>query len=53
VVRLLQIARDQGLNRLVAEILRDNFGIQIVFKKFGFRFRMQRDPSSIQAVLEL
>jgi acetyltransferase len=51
--RLVQVARDQNLNRIVAEILRDNLAIQIVFKKLGFRLRLLRDPSSVQAVLDL
>jgi acetyltransferase len=51
--RLLQIARDQNLNRIVAEMLRDNLAIQTVFKKLGFRLRLLRDPSAVQAVLDL
>ena len=51
--RLIQYAQDEKLSRIVAEIMRDNLAIQIVFKKLGFRLRLQRDPSSVQAVLEL
>jgi acetyltransferase len=51
--RLVQAARDRTLSRVVAETLRDNLAIQIVFKKLGFRLRLLRDPSSVQAVLNL
>jgi acetyltransferase len=51
--RLIQIARDEKVSRIVAEMLRDNFTIQTIFKKLGFRLRLQGDPSSIQAVLDL
>jgi acetyltransferase len=50
--RLVQVARDQGLSRVVAEMLRDNLAIQIIFKKLGFRLRLLRD-FSVQAVLDL
>jgi acetyltransferase len=51
--RLVQVARDEKLNRIVAEMLRDNLSIQITFKKLGFRLRLLRDLSSVQAVLDL
>ena len=51
--RLIQVARDQSLSRIVAEMLRDNLAIQSAFKKLGFRLRLLRDPSSVQAVLDL
>jgi hypothetical protein len=33
--------------------LRDNFAVQSIFKKVGFRLRLLGDPSSISAVLDL
>ena len=51
--QLIQVARDQSLCRIVAEMLRDNLAIQIIFKRLGFRLRLLRDPSSVQAVLDL
>ena len=51
--QLIQCARDERLNRIVAKMLRDNVGIQIIFKKLGFRFRLQRNPSFVQALLDL
>jgi acetyltransferase len=52
--RLIQVARDEKLARIVAETLRDNLAIQTIFKKLGFRLRsMKEDPGTIQATLQL
>jgi acetyltransferase len=51
--RTVQFARDEQLSRISAEMLRDNFTVQRVFKNFGFRLRALADSSSISAVLEL
>jgi acetyltransferase len=51
--RLVQIARDEKLSRIVAEMLRDNLAIQTIFRRLGFRLRLLGDPSSVQAVLDL
>jgi len=51
--RLLGLARDQKLDRIVAEMLRDNTIMQTVLKKSGFRLRLFGDPRSVGAVLEL
>jgi acetyltransferase len=51
--RTVQIARDEKLGSLFAEMLRDNVAVQNIFKKVGFRLRLLGDPSSISAVLEL
>ncbi len=51
--RLIQVARDEKINRILAEMLRDNLAMQTVLKRLGFRMRLLRDPKSIQAVLEL
>jgi acetyltransferase len=51
--RLIPIARVEKLNRLTAEMLRDNLAIQTIFKRFGFRFRFLAEGSSVQAMLEL
>jgi acetyltransferase len=37
--RLIQIARDEKLSRIVAEMLRDNLAIQTTLGRLGFRFR--------------
>jgi acetyltransferase len=51
--RTVQIARDEKLSSVSAEMLRDNFTVQRLFKKVGFRLRPLADFSSISAVLDL
>jgi acetyltransferase len=51
--RTVQIACDEKLSSVSAEMLRDNFTVQRVFKKCGFRLRALADSSSISAVLKL
>jgi len=51
--RLIQVARDEKLSRIVAEMLRDNLAIQTTLRRLGFRFRLLGDPTSVQAVLDL
>jgi len=51
--RLIQVARGQKVDRIVAEMLRDNIIMQTVLKKLGFRLRLLDDPRSVRAVLEL
>ena len=51
--RLIQVAREQRLDRIVAEMLRDNTAMQSVLKKRGFRLRLFDDPRSVRAFLEL
>ena len=51
--RLIKIAKGQELNRIMAEMLRDNLAIQTIFKRLGFRLRLLGDPTSVQAVLDL
>jgi acetyltransferase len=51
--RLIKIAKDENLSRIMAEVLRDNLAIQTIFKRLGFRLRLLRDPTSVQAVLDL
>ena len=51
--RTVQIARDEKLGSVSAEVLRDNPSAQRVFKKVGFRLQALADSSSISAVLDL
>ncbi len=52
--RLLDIARVEGIHRIVAEMLRDNIAVQAVFKKCGFGLRLLVDDlNEVQAVLDL
>jgi acetyltransferase len=45
--RTVQIARDEKLSSVSAEMLRDNLTVQRIFKKVGFRLRPLADSSSI------
>ncbi len=51
--RSIQVARDEKLVRLTAEILRDNVAMEKVFKQLGFSFRTHNDSESTSAVLQL
>src|SRR5580700_4952207 len=51
--RTVQIARDEKLSSISAEMLRDNVSVQRVFRKVGFRLRMVADSSCISAMLDL
>jgi len=51
--RLIEVARDQKLERIVAEILPENQGMQALADRFGFRIEPSKDPSTVIAVLDL
>jgi acetyltransferase len=51
--RTVQIARDEKLSSVSAEMLRDNFAVQSIFKELGFRLQLLADSSSVSAVLDL
>lgn len=51
--RLLQIARDEGLQRVTAEMLRDNRPMQRVCERLGFRLRYDPDDQIVHAEIEL
>jgi acetyltransferase len=47
--RLIVIARDERLDRVVADVLPDNIDMQRVFKKLGFRFhRTLGEPTRVE-----
>jgi acetyltransferase len=48
---LVQIGQAEGLKRITAEILSENFAMQHVCQKLGFQLHRSRD--SVQAILEL
>ena len=50
---VIQIARDEKLSRVDAEILPDNFAMKKITRKLGFRSQTPNDPTSIRAVLDL
>jgi acetyltransferase len=51
--RVIQVARDEKLARVDAEILPDNLSMKKIAKHLGFRVRAFDDPTSLRAVLEL
>ena len=51
--RVIQVARDEKLTHVDAEILPDNFAMKKIARNLGFRSRMGNDPASTRAVLEL
>jgi acetyltransferase len=51
--RVIQVARDEKLARVDAEILPDNLSMKKIAKHLGFRVQGFDDPSSIRAVLDL
>jgi len=51
--RCIQVAREEKLVRLVAELLRDNVAMERLFRKFGFTFRTHEEAESITAAFEL
>lgn len=51
--RLIAVARDEHLRRIVAHILPENAGMRSLADRFGFRVRPADDPSTVVAVLDL
>jgi acetyltransferase len=51
--RVVQIARDEKLSRLSAEMLTDNIGMQLIFRRNGFLIRAGDDMTSVAAHLDL
>lgn len=51
--RLLAIARDEGITRVVAEIMPENTGMRRVCAKLGFSFERIPDSQNLQASIEL
>jgi acetyltransferase len=51
--RIIQVARDEKLNRVSSEMLGDNLAMQLISKRLGFRFHSQSDSPSLRAVLDL
>jgi acetyltransferase len=51
--RLLQIARDEGLRRVEAEMLTENHGMRQLCSQLGFRVGPSDDPSVVLAWIDL
>jgi acetyltransferase len=51
--RVIQIARDEKLGRVSAEMLTDNVAMQIITKRLGFGVRASEDLTSVRSFLDL
>jgi acetyltransferase len=51
--RIIEIARDEKLSQVSAEMLPDNLAMQVIMKRLGFRVRASDDLTSLRAFLEL
>jgi acetyltransferase len=51
--RLLDIARDEGIERVVAEIMPENIGMRRICEKLGFSFHRLPDSQNIMAEIQL
>jgi acetyltransferase len=51
--RVIDVARDEKLNSVCSEMLRDNLGMQKISKTLGFNLKSRMDSPSIKAVLPL
>jgi acetyltransferase len=51
--RIIQIARDEKLSRVSAEMLTDNVAMQIIMKRLGFKVHASDDLTSLRAFLNL
>jgi acetyltransferase len=50
--RVIEIARDEKLRRVSAEMMNDNVAMRIVMKRLGFRVRARQDMTSLRAFLD-
>jgi acetyltransferase len=51
--RVVQIARDEKLSQVSAEMLPDNMAMQAVFRRLGFTIRADEDLTSLRAIMNL
>ncbi len=51
--RVIEIARDEKVARVSAEMLPDNMAMQAVFRRLGFTIRADEDLTSLRAVMDL
>jgi acetyltransferase len=51
--RLVQVAREEKLRHLSAEMLTDNIAMQLVFRRNGFLIRADEDLTSVRAFMDL
>ncbi|MBH8564169.1 bifunctional acetate--CoA ligase family protein/GNAT family N-acetyltransferase [Nostoc sp. CENA67] len=50
--RLLQVSRDEQLTKITADILVDNYAMQKVCEKLGFRIERTDDPTVVKAEID-
>lgn len=53
VQRLIEVARNEKLSEIVANILPENLGMRALANRFGFKLRASDDPTTLTAVLSL
>jgi acetyltransferase len=51
--RVIQVARDEKISRISAEMMPDNRAMQVIIKRLGFEVRRSDDFTSIRALLDL
>jgi acetyltransferase len=51
--RVVEVARDEKLSQVSAEMLPDNIAMQAIMRRLGFRVRATEDLTSIRAYLDL
>ncbi|MBD2524747.1 bifunctional acetate--CoA ligase family protein/GNAT family N-acetyltransferase [Nostoc sp. FACHB-133] len=51
--RLLQVSRDEQLSTITADILVDNYGMQKVCEKLGFRIQHTDDPTVLKTEIDI
>jgi acetyltransferase len=51
--RVVQVAREEKLEKVRGEMLQDNIAMQAILRKLGFRFLPRDSSESVRAVLEL
>jgi len=51
--RVVAVAREEKVTRVISEMLTDNLAMQAISRKVGFQLRRRPDSPSVSAVLEL
>jgi acetyltransferase len=51
--RVVQIARDEKVSHVSAEMLPDNIAMQAVFRRLGFQIKADEDLTSLFANMDL
>jgi len=51
--RVVQIAREEKLSQVSAEMMPDNVAMQVIMKRLGFGVRTSEDLTSVRAFLDL